>query len=255
MKITETSRQLSKIFSGSTLKLIAIFSMVCDHIGAAFLIFYLQKLPVTESNLIQIQNLQAVYQILRHIGRLAFPIFCFLLVEGFLHTRNVKKYAARLALFCLLSEIPFDLAFSHKLFDPVYQNVFFTLFIGFLVLWAIQSANRLPFGPAQMFVPCAATIVGCFFAEFLHTDYGAAGVLAILLFYLLHQTPFLAVLAACGLLTLHNPKEVYTFFTVLLLPFYNGKRGLNLKYIFYIIYPLHLFLLFLLCQIFCGSNA
>ena len=105
-----------KGISGSTLKMIAIVTMLIDHIGAAVLARLLMvnglgELDQTSTDAI-VQWLSAngalygTYTAMRMIGRVAFPIFCFLLVEGFLHTHDVKKYAMRLGLFALLSEIP-----------------------------------------------------------------------------------------------------------------------------------------------------
>ena len=122
-----------KGISGSTLKMIAIVTMLIDHIGAAVLARLLMvnglgELDQTNTDAIM-QWLSAngalywMYTVMRMIGRVAFPIFCFLLVEGFLHTHDVKKYAMRLGLFALLSEIPFDLAFSSKILEFNYQNV------------------------------------------------------------------------------------------------------------------------------------
>ena len=91
------------------LKWIAIISMLIDHIGAVLF-------PWCEW--------------MRIVGRLAFPIFAYLLVEGFVYTKDVKKYLVRLGLFALISEIPFDLAFFGTVFAPVHQNVFFELFCG-----------------------------------------------------------------------------------------------------------------------------
>ena len=122
-----------KGISGSTLKMIEIVTMVIDHIGAAVLARLLMvnglgELDQTNADAIM-QWLSAngalywTYTVMRMIGRVAFPIFCFLLVEGFLHTHDVKKYAMRLGLFALLSEIPFDLACSSKILEFNYQNV------------------------------------------------------------------------------------------------------------------------------------
>ena len=141
-----------KGISGSTLKMIAIVTMLIDHIGAAVLARLLMvnglgELNQTNTDAIM-QWLSAngalywTYTIMRMIGRVAFPIFCFLLVEGFLHTHDVKKYAMRLGLFALLSEIPFDLAFSSKILEFNYQNVFFTLFIGLLTMIAYRAVEE-----------------------------------------------------------------------------------------------------------------
>ena len=141
-----------KGISGSTLKMIAIVTMLIDHIGAAVLARLLMvnglgELDQTNTDAIM-QWLSAngalywMYTVMRMIGRVAFPIFCFLLVEGFLHTHDVKKYAMRLGLFALISEIPFDLAFSSKILEFNYQNVFFTLFIGLLTMIAYRAVEE-----------------------------------------------------------------------------------------------------------------
>ena len=89
--------------SGSTLKIIAIITMLIDHIGAVVIApVMIQR----SGNLYMEDDLYGIYSLLRTIGRIAFPIFCFLLVEGFVHTRNVKRYAIRLGLFAIISEIP-----------------------------------------------------------------------------------------------------------------------------------------------------
>ncbi|NLG02851.1 MAG: hypothetical protein GX567_03310, partial [Clostridia bacterium] len=118
---------VSKGIPGSTLKIIAIITMLIDHIAAVVLADYLS-----------IDGIRTIYKIMRSIGRLGFPIFCFLLVEGFMHTRDIKRYARNLGLFALISEVPFDLAFKHKLIYLDYQNVFFTLFLSLLAIWIIS---------------------------------------------------------------------------------------------------------------------
>ena len=116
-----------KILSGSTLKLIAVISMFIDH-AAHILMNSFDFMGV------KIYGNYTVYYVLRLVGRLAFPIFCFLIVEGFLHTRNVKKYCMRLAIFAVISEIPFNLMLSGKLIDLNHQNVYFTLLFGVIAL-------------------------------------------------------------------------------------------------------------------------
>ena len=83
-----------------------------------------------------------VYRIMRGIGRIAFPIYCFLLVEGFYHTHDVKKYISRCFLFAVISEVPFDLAVHGVWFYPGAQNVFFTLAIGLCTLYAVSACER-----------------------------------------------------------------------------------------------------------------
>ena len=108
---------------------------------------------------------------MRMIGRVAFPIFCFLLIQGFLHTHDVKKYAARLFAFALISELPFDLAFKGKI-DFSYQNVFFTLFIGLMTMIAFRWIEEHTdwSGWQRVILYIAALVCGIVVAE-LH--YGA----------------------------------------------------------------------------------
>ena len=122
-----------RVLSGSWLKIIAMVSMVIDHVALHLLRFY----PDYTVALFSVGSKQVSwYFLMRCIGRLAFPLFAFLLVEGFLHTHDRMKYGRNLLLFALLSEIPFDLAHQGCLFAPK-QNVFFTLFLGFLALHAV----------------------------------------------------------------------------------------------------------------------
>ena len=114
--------------SGYWLKLIAVISMLIDHTSAVILE--------------QIPGLENPAFLMRIIGRLAFPIYCFLLVEGFYHTRSRAKYAGRLFLFALISEVPFDLAFSRRMWDFSSNNVFFTLLFGLLVIWGVEGIKQ-----------------------------------------------------------------------------------------------------------------
>ena len=161
-----------KGISGSTIKIIAVAAMLIDHIAAAVLMRQIMANGYMEAagtdNLASMMNwlmenglLFSVYSAMRMIGRLGFPIFCFLLVEGFQRTRDVKKYALRLAAFALISEIPFDLAFKGEFIYMGYQNVYFTLLFGLLALCGIDwlSRHKLPkvaqafFNVAGVFAP------------------------------------------------------------------------------------------------------
>jgi hypothetical protein len=217
-----------KGLSGSTLKLIAIITMLIDHIGAGIL----EQLPNITENIIWVDK------ILRYIGRIAFPIFCFLLIEGFLHTSNIKKYASRLFLFAIISEIPFDLAFNRKIFETSHQNVFFTLFIGLLTLIAIkfyENNNIL-----KMFYLFA----GIFFAHILATDYAGFGVAFIVLLYTFHNNMKLRNIV-CSIAILWEYTAPIAFIPISL---YNGERGFKMKYFFYVFYPVHLLLIYAISQ-------
>ena len=142
-----------KGLSGSTLKLIAIIAMVIDHIGAALLGRFLMSYGYLDAVMSGSQEeiatwisghstLYLTYWVIRMIGRVAFPIFCFLLVEGFQRTRHMKKYVLRLGLFAILSEIPFDLATHSQVLEFTYQNVFFTLFFGLVAMIGYDQICR-----------------------------------------------------------------------------------------------------------------
>lgn len=117
--------------SGSTLKLIAIFTMLIDHTAATVI---LQMI----NNGIGGQTLIDIYWVMRSIGRMAFPVFCFLLVEGFKYTHSREKYAARMFIFALISEIPFDLAINNTVLEFKSNNVFFTLLLGLLAITVLD---------------------------------------------------------------------------------------------------------------------
>lgn len=222
-------------FSGSALKLIAICAMVLDHFAATVLYYgiLLPAAPIKEGT--SVWTVYTIYQVLRFIGRIAFPIFCFLLVEGFLHTSNRARYALRLFVFALISEIPFDLALFQSLTDWNHQNVFFTLLIGFVVIWAMEKTETLPFSTP---LKVSAFALGCLVAWLLCTDYDYKGVILITIFYVFRYTPRLRTLAGCVSLIWEAP-ACLAFFPIHL---YNGKRGLSLKYVFYLFYPVHLLL-------------
>ena len=156
------SKEVSKKrgIPGSTLKIIAITTMFIDHVGAVVLEGKLSDLGMAQAMQTQagLQEFMAQYgvlylmdMIMRLIGRMGFPIFCFLLIEGFLHTRSRLKYGRNLLLFALISEVPFDLAITRSMGDvpmiggvlyPYYQNVFFTLFIGLLCMCGYELVSR-----------------------------------------------------------------------------------------------------------------
>lgn len=134
---------------GSTLKIIAIVAMFIDHFGAMVLEMYMKNAVPNFMDELEADAWYAAHPtyeavvlidaLLRLIGRFGFPIFCFLLVEGFEHTRSVKKYALNMALFALISEIPFDLALENTWLEFGYQNVYFTLLIGLLTLAGMKK--------------------------------------------------------------------------------------------------------------------
>ena len=123
--------------NGYDLKMIALVTMLSDHVGAVLLWRYIEATHGYSDGV-----LMGIYEFTRYIGRMAFPIYCFLLVEGFLHTRNKGKYALRLGIFAIISEVPFDLNFTGNLCDFGYQNVFFTLMIGVFTMLAYEWVEQ-----------------------------------------------------------------------------------------------------------------
>ena len=203
-----------KGLSGSVLKVIALVSMTVDHIA-----YYLMVHGTLQ------------YDLMRTVGRMAFPIFAFLLVEGYVHTRSVRKYALNLFVFALVSDIPWWLL-NH---DNTH-NVFFTLLLGLVALMAVRKAKAVPW------IQCFAVGILAIIATCLHTDYEWHGVFLIVFFYLFRgQSPLMAtftipVMAEYGLLGY--------LMALALLTTYNGERGVikgqYAKYLFYTYYPLHL---------------
>lgn len=218
----EEKRGVGRGLNGFTLKWIAIITMLIDHIGA---VLY-PELPG-----------------FRIIGRLAFPIFVFLIVEGFYHTSNLRRYELRLLLFALISEVPFDLAFYGKIFYWQHQNVFFTLLIG-MVLMEILSKERER--PAVRTLSCLAAM---FLAVLLHTDYNAGGIIFILIFYIFREYRVWKIIAfsAANLLCYGvGSLQAAAVFAMVPVALYNGKKGASMKYFFYVFYPVHLLILYLI---------
>lgn len=241
----------TKGISGSTIKLIAIVTMLIDHIGAVVV-----ERMIGYSTSGDTAVLTAVYYSMRLIGRMGFPIFIFLLVQGVEHTRSKWKYLLRLMAFALISEIPFDFAFglsvqqiaAGKFLEFSYQNVFFTLSIGLLCILGLQEIDKIEWNAIiKIVLSIGVVIAGMILAEWLRTDYGDIGVLAIVVMYLFRRTPLLAAAGTCVILLFSNILEISAFFVLLPLAFYNGKRGWKLKWVFYLFYPVHLFVLWLIC--------
>lgn len=199
------------------LKWIAIITMVIDHVGA---ILYPQEI------------------LFRVIGRIAFPIFCFLIVEGFFHTRDVGRYMLRLGGFALISEVPYDLAFRGKVLEMYNQNVFFTLVLGVFLMYLLEKSTQFP-------VRAGAILLVMVIAEILHTDYGSVGILLILLYYRFHERQKTGMcLGAVWNLLAGVSVQCFGVLATPFLALYNGQRGPKIKYFFYIFYPAHLLVLY-----------
>lgn len=175
---------------------------------------------------------------LRCLGRIAFPIFCFLIVEGFFHTHDVRWYMGRLGVFALISEIPYDLAFRGVPLEYAHQNVFFTLLIGIGMMVLLERNREWP-------VKAVILLLAMWLAVLIRSDYNFRGVLLIFVFYIFHESRWLAVTAGGFWNFLYQGViQKYGVLSVLPLALYNGERGRKMKYFFYIFYPAHLLLLY-----------
>lgn len=228
--------QKYQILNGSMLKLIAVISMAIDHtalvLGPELAVMGMPFATVLGKEL-------TLYYILRRVGRLAFPIFCFLVTEGYLHTRSPRKYGLRLLLGAVVSEIPFNLMISGNILCPGYQSVYVTLLLGMLLIHFYETL----LGELTKFVGMLL-VVAC--GMLLRGDYGVPGMCLILLMYLLRNHP--AAQAVLSYPLLSGGLAAWAAFVPIRL--YNGQRGFIrsalLTYGFYLFYPVHMILLAML---------
>ncbi len=230
--------------TGSTLKIIAVVSMLIDHTFYAIFdkVYIGKKLPMPglyfQDGCLNCEHwIFGLERLMRStIGRIAFPIFCFLLVQGFMHTSSRDKYKARLFAFALLSEIPFNLAFRDRLIFGA-SNVFFTLLLGLVSLEMIEKDWHPVFrGLAVGGIALLANTLRC--------DYGAAGVLLIVMLYFARNDKVMTVLVGFFAILAFPAISAMSILAYIPIYFYNGRRGLTLKYVFYTFYPVHLLILY-----------
>lgn len=210
------------------LKLIACVAMLLDHIATGL---------IPEATMLNI------------IGRLAFPIYCFLLVEGICHSKSPQKYALRLAFGALISEIPYDL-FNYGTITSSHYSVMVTLLIGFLMMAWMKYAQ-------QYFLP----LVICFtVAELMGAEYGGCGILLIATFFFTRTIPHPHIIqavamgilfAALNTLPVHFlkwsiPIQIFGVLSIIPISMYQGRKSSHnkvMQWSFYLFYPLHLILL------------
>lgn len=182
---------------------------------------------------------EGMYIAMRLIGRMAFPLFAFLLVEGFFHTNDWRRYAGRLLAAAAVSEIPYNLAVENSLFAPGNQNTLFLLLVGLLLLKGISQGTRP--------LACLAAAAGFASAWLFRIDYGPVGLLLILAFYFFRQNPPMRTQA--GLLTLfllYGPDLMWPAACIALffINRYSGEHGRRIGRLPYVFYPLHLCVLY-----------
>lgn len=220
--------------SWEALRIIACLTMLIDHTGDIFF---------------------PRLRLLRIIGRLAFPIFCYQLSEGLYYTKSPGKYLGRLCIAALIAEIPYDLAVMERItFDG--QSVMVTLVLGFIALYSLRDSGRPWLG--LLIVPA------CYYlAERLHTDYHGKGVMLVLAFGVARVLPrrrlweLILVGIACwciggfrvNLLGMRIPVEMFGLLSLPLIWLGNGRRQWKSKaatIFFYGFYPAHLLILYLI---------
>lgn len=217
------------MFSSFALKIIAVICMLCDHFGDAII------KPFSFFNV---------------VGRIAFPIFAFQITEGYIHTKDLKKYFKRLIIFAILSQIPFML-FLSTFTSPFTLNIFFTLLLGLL---SIYIYNKI----SNKFLAIVIGIIISILAEIINVDYGAWGIIIIMIFYIFKDKKIimsLLYILSCFIkylpyLLKYNFHYIYlllllgTAFSIFFIIAYNGKQGKKIKYFLYIFYPLHMLILY-----------
>lgn len=200
------------------------------------------------------------------IGRLAFPIFAFMLVEGYFHTRNLKKYVLRLLIFALLSELPFNLAIGSRWFYPIHQNVLWSFLLSIGLIHLNEKARSKGKLWLQLLTALTTTMFGALLGLITMLDYYHAGVLTVLVFYFFRQRKwwsFLGQLICLWYINVemlgglgyelqlwgHNfflPQQGFALLALLPIWLYRGKQGFHnkfLQYTYYAFYPVHLLIL------------
>ena len=233
--------------SAAALHIIAMALMLMDHLWATLL-------PAQDW--------------LTCAGRLAFPIFAFMTVEGYFHTRNLKRYALRLLLFALLSEVPFDLMYGGTWFYPVHQNVIWTLLLGLLGVHLMETVRKKQKLWVSLLVCAAVAAAGALLGTLGMTDYYGAGVLTVFIFYFFHGRKWWCLLGQLAALYWVNvvllgglmyPIRLFgmefelcqqglALLALVPIWLYRGRQGCHSKpfqYACYAFYPVHMLLLVL----------
>ena len=204
------------------LRMLAMITMLIDHVGATF---FPEEMG------------------LRFIGRIAFILFAFLTAEGMYYTKNKNAYIKRLLLCGVLSEIPFDLMVSGQLFTLEMQNVCFVLALGVIACKLLEERKQRE---------TIVTLLGLggvlAITYYIPMDYGLAGVISVVIMYYLNHTRKSRVIGAVGSVAvtmLVSPLQVFALLAVPFVYFYNEEQGKRYGYFFYLFYPLHMLIIWL----------
>ena len=239
METNKSNFRLNNIrLSCNVLKIAACIFMLIDHVGYGIVHRYMlvHAMDMLPDDYLKLNN---IYEICSGIGRLAFPIFTFFLVEGFLRTRNVYKYAARLAVFAVVSELPFDMGLFGVTFKFDHQNIILTFLVALIMLIVIRYIENNVMGLSSFVVTfaCICTVIA--FGQlsvYLHTDYSWKCMMLAAVLYFTRSDSNLKLL--CGAAA--SSWEKYAPASFVLLYFYDPSVKPRFKYAFYAFYPLHL---------------
>ena len=214
------------------IKIIACVTMVLDHIKYA--------IPETEGILTN------------YFGRLAFPLYAFLLTEGYVHTKKKKKYYYRMIIFAIISQIPFML-FRTLVGEWKMLNIMFTLLLGLIAITVYDKEKR-------KYISIPIIILLIWMGKILKVDYGWYGVTTVILLYLLKNNKSFIPFSYLLLLIFYYYSRIKSFnfgteiilyilfswSSTFIMMIYNGKEGKKLKYFYYIFYPLHMIIIYLI---------
>lgn len=241
----------NRIFTANQLKLIAIVAMLIDHI--AYTIIWELYLDATVVNGVHMMGdnlplratqLHFIYTIMRIIGRLTFPIFAFALVEGFLHTSNLKRYMKRLFIFALISEIPYDIVNSHSIISFSKQNVIWTFLIGLVILHVIKKVEN---HEKRRVLTIAIILLGEITTFLIQSEYYLGGILFISILYIFKNRPKYIIIGETIVLSIMSlifiQVQIFGLLALFLIMCYDGTIGKGNKYLFYAFYPTHLLIL------------
>lgn len=219
------------LLSGAQLKYIAFLSMLIDHVNKTLIYPYLNG-----------GTLEVVSDIFDVMGRIAFPIFIFLLVEGYFHTKNKWKYLGTLLIFGVISEVPFDMFSSGVFIEWNANNIMFTLALVLVMIWIIdvlrKKMEKLP-KVVWFIATVPIVVVMCLIAMNLAVDYEFHAVLIGYFLYIFHEKLVIAV-PFCFLSMYKEPWALLGFGLTLT---YNGRRGRQNKLVNYLFYPVHMLIL------------
>lgn len=218
--------------SSFVLKIIACFTMFIDHIG------YLIYGKISYFNI---------------VGRIAFPIFAFQISEGYIHTKNLKKYIIRLFIFALISQVPYMLFCNNLISDEFALNIFFTLLLGLITILIYDKlSNKVLAFMIFILIALLSELISC--------DYGFYGITIIFLFYVFKDKKlwmnitfilctfikYLIYIFKYGYSSYYIFFFIFTISSLILINSYNNQEWKKHKYFFYLFYPIHLLIIYLL---------